>query len=914
MNRLKIAAAALLMTLPGAVLALGLGEIQVNSKLNEPLDAEIELLYDDASEPEATEVKLASPEDFARVGLDVGSLSVSLRFAVETNDAGRYVVRVRSTQPVGDPFVDFLIEVNWPNGRLLREYVVLLDPPVTAPSGGPTVTAAPDQPTSTARRPSPAPSTSGQTLAAGGGDYTVSRGDTLWGIARDFRPGDDITINQMMMEMYRMNPDAFYQDNINALKAGAILRLPDLDDLRGVSIQDSISQVRTQNEAWEGYRRRVSDAAPTVSETTSDADYVSTAPSTTDTRDSRLEIVPPAGDTDTGMDRGTGEDQARLTELRGELTRAREELVSADQENDELQSRVEELESLVGNLERAITLKDADLADLQNQLELTDDVQPMDDPLMGQTEPTDAELEAALGDELAQLDATPAADPLAEPTGDPLAEPSGGDMLESGMEDDAAVVEDVLDESTDATDAAAATTTANTTTTTPTAPDDGIMAKIMDAVKNPFVLGGTGLIVLLGIAAAVLSRRGREADTGESLVDRMMQESTEPVTDELPVADAFADELEEETLPEPDLAGLAAEVAADPSNAQNHLALLRAHYAAENRDEFVAAAEEMQQAIGGDTHPAWMEVKAMGSNLAGDHPLFGGVGEPAIDEFAGSEDEAGSDDDFDFDIEGADVSDDAGGSAEEELLDLSGMDDASAASDDDDLSLDFDLEGAATDEAGDEGLSLDLDAAGPAPDAGDEDLSLDFDEAPSGAADDELDLDLADLDLPGDAAPEAAAEDDTEFDLQAIEPEAADDERTTEMELDLGGLVEEGDAFDPDAPESDEAAAEPALDLAEAEAPAEPAEADEDAAAEAETLAELESADDELDLGLDELDLEDADLFGDEDAVGTKLDLAKAYIDMGDPDGAKGMLEEVLAEGSQEQKDEAQGLLDGLGS
>ena len=135
MNRpLKLSLAVALALGSQAAFGLGLGTIQVRSGLNEPLVAEIPVIESEAGEAAVMTAKLATADDFARVGLDVSGVTVPLSFDLATNAQGHPVIRVTSEDPVREPFLSFLVEVNWNKGRLLREYNVLLDPPNVAPA------------------------------------------------------------------------------------------------------------------------------------------------------------------------------------------------------------------------------------------------------------------------------------------------------------------------------------------------------------------------------------------------------------------------------------------------------------------------------------------------------------------------------------------------------------------------------------------------------------------------------------------------------------------------------------------------------------------------------------------------------------------------------------------------------------
>ena len=132
----KTLLASSLFAIPTLAQALGLGGIEVKSGLNEPLNAEIQVIQSAPGEADGLAVALASAEDFARVGIDRTRMDMPLSFAVGMSKDGQAVIKVTSATPVREPFLNFLLEVNWSKGRLLREYTVLLDPPVSAPARG----------------------------------------------------------------------------------------------------------------------------------------------------------------------------------------------------------------------------------------------------------------------------------------------------------------------------------------------------------------------------------------------------------------------------------------------------------------------------------------------------------------------------------------------------------------------------------------------------------------------------------------------------------------------------------------------------------------------------------------------------------------------------------------------------------
>ena len=257
---------------PGAALSLGLGDIRLNSYLNQPMNAEIALSVASAAELDTLRVELAPAEVFRRYGLERPAYFDELGFQLRRTGATSAVVQVTSPRPIVEPFLTFLVEARWSGGRILREYTVLLDPPVflpapeAAPAPPPVVDAPRPAPVA---RPAPAPSpvTEAAPLRRElGEDFgPVRRNDTLWGIAQRVRPDDGVTTNQVMVALFRANPNAF-DGNINRLRAGAILRVPAREQMASIATGEANAEVRRQNEAWRGAapaQRRLELAPPT---------------------------------------------------------------------------------------------------------------------------------------------------------------------------------------------------------------------------------------------------------------------------------------------------------------------------------------------------------------------------------------------------------------------------------------------------------------------------------------------------------------------------------------------------------------------------------------------------------------------------------------------------------------------------
>ncbi|EJM65389.1 FimV domain containing protein [Pseudomonas sp. GM49] len=342
---LAIAAASALSS--GMAHALGLGELTLKSTLNQPLVAEIELL--DVKDLTAAEVvpSLASPDDFAKAGVDRQAFLNDLTFTPVLNASGKSILRVTSSKPLTEPMVKFLVQVMWPNGRLLRDYSVLLDPSKFSPQAA--EAAAQPAPTSSVAAP--------VTGATKPSQYTTTRRDTLWEIAAKARNGG--SIQQTMLAIQALNPDAFIDGNINRLKTGQVLRLPDQAQSTSLAQPKAIAEVAAQNSAWRQGRRYV--AKPGAGQQQLDA-----------TNRARTDGAPAQAATDklslvsaeSGKNRGKGAaGDARA--LSNKLAVTQESLDTSRRDNAELKSRMADLQSQVDKLQRLIELKNNQLAKLQ---------------------------------------------------------------------------------------------------------------------------------------------------------------------------------------------------------------------------------------------------------------------------------------------------------------------------------------------------------------------------------------------------------------------------------------------------------------------------------------------------------------------------------------------------------------------
>lgn len=906
----KTLLASSILALPTLAHALGLGGIDVKSALNEPLIAEIQVIQAMPGEADGLLVALASAEDFARVGIDRGRIDTPLNFAVGKNARGETVIKVTTATPVREPFLNFLVEANWGKGRLLREYTVLLDPPVTAPARRPGATAtapvsqptpvrpepapvpptpkpaepvaaaAPSKPTAPPPKPTPAtqpegskpstpapvkpepapapaptpapapaPAPAAAAPAAPAQYGPVAQGETLWEIAQAAKPAGTVDMNRLMIALLRVNPQAFYDQNINALKRGAILRIPTQQEMAAISAVEAADAVKSQNDLWRSYQVNAAAKPTTLADAGASEALRPTAPATS-TQGARLELVPPkaaesAAPGNAGAGRPTAASaasEADLKNARADLARAQEDLESSRQESTELRSRVSELEGIKADQERMLSLKSDELSTLQKRA--------------AELEARIRELEKAAAEAAAKPPVTPPATTPTQPeTSTAAATPDAGQAADeskpavtaadiwgpsgtppSGTPDEAPA--EPAPDAQPATDVAAGEPDAGATTTEP---DAGTTEPVADAgeegagptttpvpdaavsepepvaqateeprpprppreeglFSNPLVLGGLGA-ALLGLLGLFFMRRRKSA---EEAAPAAVADSEEPVNFGIPShqTGAAAGGLSAAELAEEE--ELVRRMAAEESSAAPALADRDPDF-----DNFRAEFEDDAQ------------VAKPGDKVEWGLEQFE---EPAAAAPAPAAPASTANEDFDFSFD----------EPTRQIEPVPAPAPAAAAKDDD-FSFDF---------------SFDEPASTTAP-------------APVAAAP-EVDVEPS-FDLP--AAPS--------FDLPEPTPAPAPVAAAAPAE-----------DFSLDLPELDFSNMEvqkPEVSKFEAPLPVE-----------------------DFNEGVDDLAV-----FGD-DAVATKLDLARAYIDMGDPDGARSMLEEVLAEGTAAQQGEAQRLMESL--
>ncbi|MBK7660837.1 MAG: FimV family protein [Betaproteobacteria bacterium] len=830
-------AIALLLGASIAAQAAGLGRLSVNSALGQVLAAEIELLSLQPGEFEVLSARVASPEAYRDAKIEYTSALRLLRFSIEKRAGGQPYVKVTSIAPINEPFLDVLIEVTWPSGRLQREYPILLDPPgfndaraaaaPARPAATPAapVAAAPPPPAATTPAVTGSPSAKAEMATpkaeSDPAGRKVEKGDTLSKIAGEVKPVE-VSMEQMLSALYRENKAAFVDNNMNRLKAGQILRIPSAEEVGKISGKDANQEVKAHVANWKAYREGLAgavsgapakpDAPNAVAGKVAGAAVAPPAPPAAESKDT-LKLSKTEGGKAAAGGKGGGQDKANALQ---------EEVIAKDKALKEAQSRVTDLEKQIKDMQRLLDLKGGAPAKVP-----------------------DTKVAAAKPAEPPKADA-------AKPAEAP--KPEAPKVADAGKPSEPAKPADAAKPADPPKPAEPKPAPPKKAAPPPPPPEPTFVEAAMENL--PLIVGGAGVVGLLGFGGVMLARRRKQAadpgptssltsafpsdlkpntstggkaggglvDTGNSsfLTDFDKTGPGTIDTDEVdPVAEAEVyiaygrDAQAEEILKEA--------MARDKSRHEISLKLLEIYHARKSATAFETVAKELRAAAG-ETSPAWQKAAAMGAQIDPTNPLYGGAS--PVDAVAEAAPTARPD-------------------------------------------LDFDLDSApgvsATTPAAGEMASFDLDLGTRAPSAPDLPVS---DEVPA------LDFDLA---------PPSGSENDV-----ALSSEPAKDEKPS-FDFDLSSLDLPATPSETKAPAAD-------LDLGLAFDQTIKTTADQTAPS----------------LSLTDLDLGDAGGGASGDAVSTKLELAKAYLEIGDKDGAREILQEVAKEGSAAQQDEAQKLIASL--
>jgi pilus assembly protein FimV len=992
-------AVALLLVVPSAAFALGLGDIRLLSPLDQPLKAQIGLLDATPDALENLQVQIASRDTFARYGLSWPDFLSSVHVKTVRTADGREVVELTSDQPVTDPVLTVLVEANWNRGHLIREYTVLLDPPVYVPKPSPAASAqvapavtgtarregaiqrsqsAPSAAASAAPASAPAPAasesstnTAAGTSATGAGEphsLIVRRGQTLSGIANGLTGAglESASTRSWMVAIYRANPSAF-DHNMNLMRSGAVLRLPDSAAIAAISPAAAAVEIRRQYAAWRGSSQATANTA---------------------SGPGRLRLVaPPGGTAASGSSAAAGSSAGEVKSL---------------------QSQVQTLQSQLADEKRLLQLKDAQLASMQAQLAGTQAPQTAPGasasapntpapaanashpvaaaPAPSTAAPVQAPSEAAPPPAVVATAPAPQHAPVARPqVAHPAPAPAKGVAKGSPASSIFATLasywwaiallalallaylgsrvwrsrrQSELDDSLGRLAAAGAATPSPYTRLEPSASDTAPMRSIAPEQDEAFVVEESGTHERPRLAAAAAPRHITTADQTISSETALNLEQGDPLAEaDFHMAYGLYDQAA-------DLIRIA--IGREPERRDLKLKLLEVFFVWGNKEQFLQTARELADTRAEAAPGEWEKILIMGKQLAPEDALFvggaavSGAASAGVDlDLAGGQNSA--DGGLDFDVA-------SGRTQQTQALDLdigSALGEPAAASPgtatDRNLALtDKHLAMNAT------GSTREMTATLPGADEVAGDFGTEVEgptieqpalhmreptikqkvesalrqgggEQTAELAIDDLGLDLGAFDAPGaeGAAAEASPETPTlvagldEHSRRIIEqaseraaeasPEPTGTTNAWQIdESELEAVLSEGDGRQ----NGHDAAATSRLATVESGA------VDYDLGAEPPASSPgANGAGVDLDVGTmtvpdaaftatqklssDDLalpDLEPVTL----SEVGTKLDLARAYMDMGDPEGARNILEEVIHEGSAAQRQEAERLMESL--
>ena len=929
---LAIAAASALSS--GMAQALGLGGLTVKSTLNQPLLAEIELT--EVQDLSASQVvpSLATSAEFAQAGVGRVAILDDLTFTPVVNPGGKSVLRITSTKPIRDPYVKFLVQVLWPNGRALREYSLLLDPPKFSPQAAAAAAAGSAQlpstapnaapataPAAEAPAPAPAPSTPAPAPEPKFTQYTTANNDTLWEIAERVKNGG--TVQQTMLAIQALNPDAFIAGNINRLKKGQVLRLPSPQESTALAQPRAVAEVAEQNRAWrEG--RRLPSGARQVDATR--RDRTGPSPSQIDAKDS-LSLV--SANAKPGA-KGAASDNADVST---QLATTQESLDSTRRDNAELKSRMTDLQSQVDKLQRLIQLKNDQLAKMQASGAA---IPPPVDPAN------------------AANPANPAVSPNSVTNPNNAANPAmQAEVVPNAAAPDAAgkAPNEIAPEDALPVDGAAVTSaTPDQPLIVPTEPvvdedNRSALDKILSSPMLMGIIGGGALLVLLLLLLLLARRRNAliEAEKHRQMARALSEESdfasdmdmppssfegleTPAPHAKMPPAPTVTEPVREhpaDALVQAEIhiaygrtnqavAVLEDAIKHEPERSDLRLKLMEVYAEQDNTAGFVA--QERQLIATGKNHAEVEELKSRYPSMAAAAAAVAGVAAAAVlaseidakyvEDLLHDEPEVAAqpqpytevplDEEFDnaFDLSLDDLDGESTPTASNRAV---AQEDATL----DDLDLDAPFAGSAADDLDFDAILREQQAAStdakPA-DLDDFDLDLSEDQPALKAEDDYLLGMEDDLRDPSPAVPSAEP--------GATKADAADDiDLPADFDLSLADEMETDQASQAFASEIDDVNAEldrlsQSLEQPPIAKPFDAPPVDSPRFNEQDALL----ADDEPEF----------DFLSGTDEAATKLDLARAYIEMGDADGARDILDEVVVEGDDGQKTEARDMLSRL--
>jgi pilus assembly protein FimV len=360
---------------PAAAHSLGIGGIKLHSALNQNLNAEISLVLSPGEKVSDIKVNLAPPDKFDEAGVPWNYFLSKIKFDPVVRPDGSVVIKLSSREALKEPFLGLLLEVSWPKGSLYREFSVLVDPPEVYEQATLPVVNLPERTDTQPVYPSPdktvAPAEQWpiRSSAVDSGNYgPTSRNDTLWKIAEQLNGQRGVSVEQMMIALYKENPSAFFKENINALRLGKTLKVPPREAILKLSRKQALAEYTRQTEAWKNR------SAPAPVET---AQAVSreTVEEQDQAIDNQLTLVAPSEAAVSenaviapGQEQiSDGHDNTQVTTRKTDD--GSEDGTGTSQEIAALQSKMQEMQQQLAKMQEVMALKDQQIAALQHLAE-----------------------------------------------------------------------------------------------------------------------------------------------------------------------------------------------------------------------------------------------------------------------------------------------------------------------------------------------------------------------------------------------------------------------------------------------------------------------------------------------------------------------------------------------------------------
>jgi pilus assembly protein FimV len=600
--------------------AAGLGKLTVFSSLGQPLKAEVELSAT-GEELLGMNARLASPDTFKQAGVEYASSLTDLSFKVERRANGKSVLRLSSARPVNEPFLDFLVELTWPSGRLVREYTFLLDPPEFASGTGMRTSVDAKivetvrgggvlpEPVVPAKKPEAAvtPAVKPTEKAPPGDAATrlVERGDTLFKIANERRYAS-VSLEQMLVGLYRNNRNAFFENDINRLKAGVILNIPDESTVAAIPQREARSVYVSAGD-FAAYRRKLAAAAA--------AEAKAEAPAT---QASGGQIAPKVDEKTPALD--TSRDQVKVSRADAPVS-AEIDRVASDKALQESQARVALLERNLTELQKLLEMKNQRLAELEKPVPAAEPPAPEVKPAEPAVVPAAQEGARVIDSATAEppADSAPVAPAAAEP---PPAVATPPAVPPPPIVEDTPPVEDSLLDSALplAGGAAAIALLAGLLLYRRRRKPEGGEVETT-AAPSPSSLGPNSVFRMTGgqsvDTASTPPHTGEFSQAGPGTIDT---DEVDPVA-EADVYMAYGRDAQAEEI-------LLEAMQKDPGRLAIHAKLLEIYANRRSIKQFETLASELYAQTAG-VGPEWQKVAALGAEIDPGNPLYGSVAQPA---------------------------------------------------------------------------------------------------------------------------------------------------------------------------------------------------------------------------------------------------------------------------------------------